>query len=765
MRFTNPTALAFAVLAAAACDTTEPLQPARIVAHTATEQATVVATAAAVAPAVRVLTSAGEPVPGVEVSFAVTQGGGTIGTSAVRSDASGVAMAGTWTMGVASGAQEVVATAVALPGAAVTFRALAAPGAARDLLVITQPPAVVISGAAVTPQPAVRLADQYGNAVAAAGVVITAAVTGGGATVTNATAATDAQGVATFSGLAINGAPGAYSLQFSAPAISASSTSNAVMLVASAAPCTAPALAFALGEFRRYTLSSGTAPSCVRFDVAENSGQQYLLLFENMPLLGGYGTGLFPGAVGDTTLLLTLRLRPQTATAGVQAALRSLSAAAPPAHAHAWDFGAGPIYEHEPVIPHEGVAEPQLVRAGRMLELRSVAAPALGDTVVVRMEGIARLGISSGNQKAVIRHISAELIIAEDVRLTTTLARQSGAYNTPLSAALLDSIALEYAAIAHVQGDQLFQGRYNTAIEANSPPRVLAVHSLMYADNIWGYTYTTGDYFVWDYWVGTDGVTRGLSQTPQRVADNLIMHEIAHMRHWGLLQRNGSPPRGNRWLVEGFARHTERAAIANRLLGTVTPSRTDNVLLPRNPVFNNTYFRDDVPTFLNAGTSMFGGYQHASFVFDYFMDQVALAGGDYMSALRDLVINAGRQETVDAAVSRWLPGMSFAELFTRARIALYLDDIGTAGLPAWTQYQQFQLRASRPAGSASASDPRNLWPSFTPGITTDVEILVANGAAYGVILDGTQAASASAGITLDAPGATPNAVLSITRIR
>ena len=246
------------------------------------------------------------------------------------------------------------------------------------------------------------------------------------------------------------------------------------------------------------------------------------------------------------------------------------------------------------------------------------------------------------------------------------------------------------------------------------------------------------------------------------------MHEIAHMRHVGLLQRNGVTMnnRGNRWLVEGFARHTERYATSHRLLAQASPSRTSNMVLPLNPIFNNAFFRDDVPTFLNGGTSMFGGYQHASFVFDYFMDQVSIGGGNAYAAVRDLVINGGRQTTADAAVSRWLPGLTFAELFTRARIALYLDDIGTVGLPAWTQYHQFRLRESRPANGTSAqNDPRNAWPKVAPGQTLDVDVTVANGAAFGVIIDGTQSAAADGVFMLDLPRAMPNAVLSITRIR
>src|SRR5690606_36055045 len=191
--------------------------------------------------------------------------------------------------------------------------------------------------------------------------------------------------------------------------------------------------------------------------------------------------------------------------------------------------------------------------------------------------------------------------------------------------------------------------------------------------------------FVWDYWVATDGRTKGLNQHPQRVADNLFMHEIAHMRHMGMLQHGGKgiAGRGHRWLVEGFARFTERLPTTARILGTTTPSRTQNIGLPRNPAFGNAYFLDDVPTYLQAGSSMYHGYDASSFVFDYFADQVALSGGDWMQAVREFVLAGASEDDLDAAVQRWLPGVTFTDLSTRARIALYTDDLDASGLPAW----------------------------------------------------------------------------------
>jgi hypothetical protein len=270
---------------------------------------------------------------------------------------------------------------------------------------------------------------------------------------------------------------------------------------------------------------------------------------------------------------------------------------------------------------------------------------------------------------------------------------------------------------------------------------------------------------VWDFWVATDGSTKGLNQHPQRVTDNLFMHEISHMRHMGMLQRNGLglAGRGNRWLVEGFARFSERLPIAARLLGDTEPSRTGNVVLPRNPAFNNAYFVDDVPTYLNAGSSMYFGYHTSSFVFDYFADQVAYNSGDWLTAVREFLLAGASRESLDEVVGRWIPGMTFADLFTQSRVALYTDDIGTPGLPAWTQYHQFRLRESRPAPvQLAGQDPRQQWTRISPSAAASIPGAVAAGAAAGFIIDGDGAAS---GVLRVSAPAGSHAILSVARIR
>jgi hypothetical protein len=777
MRFAAPLRATFALLIACAlpgCDSTGVPTPAELVSLSPAAQSATVAAAVATPPALRVTTATGAAVPGVSVTFTVVAGDGTLTDAVQVTDARGEARVGAWMLGAKAG-ENVVSASVAGLVTTATFRATGIPDAPAKLGVVTQPPASASSGTLLHPQPEVQLYDRHGNAAPVAGVRVTAAALEAGIQLEDAVATTDATGLARFTWLTLHGTSGTYTLRFSAPALEATVAGSSLALVEPpAGSCSAVPLDFALGGFRRVTLNSSRGLTCLEFDIARNAGQQYLIMLENMPTFGGdRHSSLFPSASGtapsERTFGYTFTGTPRDAAAApAYVTQRSFAPVAAEEARHSWDFGAGRIYEHQPEIPETGVPTPYFRAAsGQLLDVTgagATAVPQVGDTIFgIRMEGIARLGIPSGDQAAVVRHVSDELIIAEDLRLTTTLRRQSGGFNTQLHPDTLRAIAEQYAAIAKGQANALFDGRYNALIESVNGGRVLAVHSIMYQDNIWGYTYSVGNYFVWDYWVGTDGSTGGLNQHVQRNVDNLFMHEIAHMREVGLLQRSGTLSwRGNTWLVEGFARFSERLPIAARLLGTPDPSRISNLVLPRNPAFGNSYFRDDVPTYLSMGSSMLAGYHSSSFVFDYFADQVALKGGDWRAAVREFVVAGGRPATLDAIVEKWVGG-TFAELFTRARLALYLDDIGTPGLPAWTQYHQFRLRESRPV--STGTDPRTAWPKLVPGTAVRIEnaMGIPAGAAWGYVIDGTQATTSAifqlTGLRTD------NAVMSITRIR
>ena len=755
------------VFIAASCDSTPPLRPELVQSNSNAQQDGTVAEPVATLPSVRVTTSGGQPVPGVDVTFAVTSGGGTTTAAPQKTDQAGIATVSSWVLGNAVGTNTLTASVAGI-ATTVVFTAEAGPAAPAQMLLFVPVAGEAQSGSPLPVQPVIELRDRFNNLATKPSVPVSVELASGAGQLTGVTTVATNNGRAVFGNISINGT-GTFSLRFFAPGIDPIVTPSFQVIPAIECPAARRVdLDLTLGQIARHTMDDTNAPTCLSFDLTRNSGQQYLVLFENMPLYGSYTTSVFSGPQSDNSF--QLRLRPGSSPSGnVMPTLALAPATAPPHAVHMWDFGEGPIYEIEPELPTTGVAAPRLLRSnGSLVDLNTTTVdPVVGDTLVVRLEGIPRLTIPTGNQKVVIRYISSELIIAEDSRLAT-LTRENGLVSTPLTDAQMAAIASEYALHARVQGDRMFEGRFNSSIEGVNSGRIVAVHTLMSSNNIWGYTYSTGNYFAWDFWVGTNGSTAGSNQQPQRVADNVMMHEAAHLRHAGLMQRNGmawqDQFRGHRWVVEGFARFTERLPIAARLLGTTAPSRVNNLTLPLNPIFNGSYFRDDVPTFLNAGTPMFDGYAASSFVFDYFADQVALQGGDWLVALREFLLAAGNPETLDAAIQRYIPGITFEQLFTRARIALYTDDIGYT-LPAWTQYHQFNLRTSRPPGSGGASvDPRNAWVKLVPGAPLSTLADITAGGALGYVIDGSAAGATTSNLVIEAP-LRPNAVMSITRIR
>lgn len=744
------------------------------VAVAGTNQSSLVGTPLQVAPSVQVTDVYGNPVSGAEVSFTL-QNGGSLQAPRASTDAGGLASPGQWTLGTGAGGQILLATvsgSTATPP--VVIIATAIPDVAAQFVVSRQPAATNGSGQRLSIQPELEFRDRYGNVATSASLPVTASLASGTGALGGTTTVNAQAGRVRFTDLTYTGT-GVVQLRFSTVGFQEAVSSEFTIMAA--APCEGPTLAlnYTVGQSARFLANAPGLPRCLNFSAATNVGQQYLVMFENLSPRGSYGTAVFPGTLSDDGVFgYTVETR---STAGSQktapvASLRQVNDA-PPQAVHGWDFGGQRVYEIEPK-PLAGVTPTALVRRdGNWISTSSVrAAIAVGDTLQIMMEGISRLGIGTRLQRAIVRLVTPDIVIAEDVRIVsgdTTFKRSSGSLNTSIAQADLEEIASEYAQYAKVMADRFFANGHNAAT-TQDPGRPIAVHSLMSADNIWGYTYSNTNYFVWDYWVASNGSIKGLPQHAQRNADDLFMHEIAHMRHFGLLERSGRTAlRGNRWLVEGFARFSERLPIAMRLLNTANLSRTQNVTLPFNPAFRAPdgryqYYYDDVPTYLQASFSMYEGYGASGFVFDYFADQVAQSGGDWWTALSDLLINAGSEADVNAVVNRYLPGLDFGTLFTRARVALYTDDYDAAGLPAWTQYSMYNLRASRPpSGNAAQLDPRNLFPRIVPGTSFAESRGVSAGAAFGYVIDG---AAGAADVRIDiTPAAVVNGVVTIVRIK
>jgi len=133
------------------------------VASTTGETATV-GTSVTNAPAVRVATASGGPVAGMTITFSVASGGGTLSATSAVTDPSGVATAGSWTLGTTAGQNTLTATAPSTANVSpVTITATGTPGSAST---VTVTPATVALLPAATQQLAVVVADQYSNAIA-----------------------------------------------------------------------------------------------------------------------------------------------------------------------------------------------------------------------------------------------------------------------------------------------------------------------------------------------------------------------------------------------------------------------------------------------------------------------------------------------------------------------------------------------------------------------------------------------------------------------
>jgi acetyl esterase/lipase len=129
--------------------------------------------AVAIAPTVVVRDEGGNGVGGVNVTFTVVQGGGSVTPSAVTTAADGRASPATWTLGSAAGANVLRATTAALTDAAVEFHADGVPGPvdASRSTVAAEPPDVLTDSISVI---AVTARDAYGNPVPGAAVRLSA---------------------------------------------------------------------------------------------------------------------------------------------------------------------------------------------------------------------------------------------------------------------------------------------------------------------------------------------------------------------------------------------------------------------------------------------------------------------------------------------------------------------------------------------------------------------------------------------------------------
>lgn len=145
--------------------------------------------------AVRVVDRLGTPVAGAQVTFAVTQGGGSVTGANQTTDATGVATAGSWTLGPSAGANELTATTTASGVQPVAFTAIGTTGPlATNIAIAANGNQAIMAGQPVTALPSVLVTNAAGTPVP--GYAVTFAVTAGGGTITGASTVTNAAGIA-----------------------------------------------------------------------------------------------------------------------------------------------------------------------------------------------------------------------------------------------------------------------------------------------------------------------------------------------------------------------------------------------------------------------------------------------------------------------------------------------------------------------------------------------------------------------------------------
>jgi adhesin/invasin len=249
------------------------------------------------APSVVVHDAADNVVAGVPVVFTADGDASVSPVAAVVTDPSGVAQVASWTLGKAADVQyKLTARIQSSSIEAVVFSAIAHAGAAGRLDITVQPPPATQSGVVFAPQPEVRVVDQAGNPVPQAGVTIAATIASGpSGRLQNASAATDASGLASFSGLSLTGLAGAYTLSFSAPSLGGV-TSQSVALAAG--PPAQLALATAPPAVARSRVPLSTQPSIQLQDASGNPLSQAGIAVKASIASGG-------GALGGQASVLT----------------------------------------------------------------------------------------------------------------------------------------------------------------------------------------------------------------------------------------------------------------------------------------------------------------------------------------------------------------------------------------------------------------------------------------------------------------------------
>jgi hypothetical protein len=162
---------------------------------------------------VKVVDRDGLAVANTVVMFSVQPGNGSLSAARDTTDAAGLATT-VWTLGTTVGASRAEARVQGLAAPAV-FNATVRAGAPTGLQRVSNPPGSSAAGFELADSVVIKLADQFGNAVA--GTSVTFAIVNGGGSVNPATVTTNAEGIARTNWTL--GSAGAQSMRVSAGAL------------------------------------------------------------------------------------------------------------------------------------------------------------------------------------------------------------------------------------------------------------------------------------------------------------------------------------------------------------------------------------------------------------------------------------------------------------------------------------------------------------------------------------------------------------------
>jgi hypothetical protein len=152
-------------------------------------------------PAVRVTDAFGNPVPGATVTFAVSQGGGSLGASQSISNAQGIATAGQWVLGPSGGVNAIRATLAS--GGSVEIQAI---GTAFAIRIVSGDNQSANAGTMIAEPLVVRAVDANEQPLADISVGFSVATGGGQLTGFNANSGAD--GLVSISGWTLGTSPG-----------------------------------------------------------------------------------------------------------------------------------------------------------------------------------------------------------------------------------------------------------------------------------------------------------------------------------------------------------------------------------------------------------------------------------------------------------------------------------------------------------------------------------------------------------------------------